>query len=81
MQVRVRLFASLRDAVGRAELMLDLPQGATAETAWATLVAAQPELAPRRPSLATAVNRRYGRFDAPLADGDELAFLPPVSGG
>ncbi|MCL4817908.1 MAG: molybdopterin converting factor subunit 1 [Vicinamibacteria bacterium] len=81
MQVRVRFFASLRDVAGRAEQVLELPAGATPESAWQALVAQRPELAPRRASLAAAVNRRYGRFDAPLADGDELAFLPPVSGG
>jgi molybdopterin converting factor subunit 1 len=81
MQVRVRFFASLRDVAGRAEQVLELPAGATPESAWQALVAQRPELAPRRASLAAAVNRRYGKFDAPLADGDELAFLPPVSGG
>ncbi len=81
MQVRVRFFASLRDVAGRAEQVLELPAGATPESAWQALVAERPELAPRRASLAAAVNRRYGKFDAPLADGDELAFLPPVSGG
>jgi molybdopterin converting factor subunit 1 len=81
MQVRVRFFASLRDVAGRAEQVLELPAGATPESAWQALVAERPELAPRRASLAAAVNRRYGKFDAPLSDGDELAFLPPVSGG
>lgn len=81
MEIRVRFFASLRDAAGRAEQRLELPAGATPQTAWEALCAERPELAPRRASLAAAVNRRYGPFDAPLADGDELAFLPPVSGG
>jgi molybdopterin converting factor subunit 1 len=77
----VRFFASLRDATGRAELDLELPDGATAEQAWHALAAQHPALAARRASLAAAVNRRYAPFDAPLSDGDELVFVPPVSGG
>jgi sulfur-carrier protein len=81
MRVRVRLFASLREAVGRAELDLELPTGATAQDAWNALAAEHPSLAPRRRHLAAAVNRRYQPFDAPLVDGDEVVFVPPVSGG
>jgi molybdopterin converting factor subunit 1 len=81
MRVRVRLFASLREAAGRDQLDLDLPEGATAEAAWARLVEAHPSLAARRASLAVAVNRAYQRFDAPLATGDEVVFIPPISGG
>jgi molybdopterin converting factor subunit 1 len=81
MRVRVRLFAALREAAGRAEVELDLPQGATPEDAWTALVASHPALAGRRGSLAAAVNRRYAPFDAPLSAGDEVVFVPPVSGG
>jgi molybdopterin synthase sulfur carrier subunit len=80
-RVRVRLFASLRESVGRDQLELDLPEGATAEDAWQRLVAECPTLAARRRSLSAAVNRRYLPFDSPLAAGDELVFIPPVSGG
>jgi molybdopterin converting factor subunit 1 len=81
MHVRVRLFASLREATGTADVHLDLPAGATAEEAWRQLVSAHPTLAPRRPSLAAAVNRRYATFETLLSEGDELVFVPPVSGG
>jgi molybdopterin converting factor subunit 1 len=81
MRLRVRLFASLREAAGAGEVELELPAGATAEDAWQALVARHPPLAPRRASLSAAVNRRYVAFDAPLAAGDELVFIPPVSGG
>ena len=81
MKVRVRLFAALREAVGRAEVDLDLPPAATAEDAWRTLVQDHSSLAPHRPHLAASVNRRYAPFDTPLAEGDEIAFIPPVSGG
>ena len=81
MKVRVRLFAALREAVGRAEVDLELPDGATAEDAWALLVLENPGLAERRKSLAASVNRRYSAFETPLAGGDEVVFIPPVSGG
>jgi len=81
MKIRVRLFASLREATGREELELELPEGATPEAAWERLVAEHPALAPRRRSLAVAVNRTYEGFDAPLAPGDEVVFIPPIAGG
>ena len=81
MRVRVRLFASLREAAGIELVELDLPDGSTAEDAWRRLAEAHPALADRRRSLAVAVNRRYARFGEPLAAGDEVVFVPPVSGG
>jgi sulfur-carrier protein len=79
--VRVRLFASLREAVGRGELSLELGEGACVADAWAALSERHPALVARRRSLAAAVNRRYADFDAPLRSGDEVVFVPPVSGG
>ena len=77
MKVRVRLFASLREAVAEAELELDLPEGATAEDGLARARrAGTRRLAGRRASLSAAVNRRYAAFDAPLADGDESSSSP-----
>ena len=81
MRVKVRLFASLRETAGVSELALELPPGATAEDAWGRLAQGFPALAPRRTSLAASVNRRYARFDSALQDGDEVVFIPPVSGG
>ncbi len=81
MRVHVRLFASLRETAGRAETELTLPAGATAEDAWRQLAEQHPALAERRPSLAASVNRRYASFETRLADGDEVVFIPPVSGG
>lgn len=63
------------------ELVLELPPGSTAEDAWARLARDVPALAPRRKSLAASVNRRYAPFHTALRDGDELVFIPPVSGG
>lgn len=81
MRVRVCLFAWLREAAGREEVELELAEGATAEDAWRQLATDYPALAGRRRSLAAAVNRSYAPFDTPLAAGDEVAFIPPVSGG
>jgi molybdopterin synthase sulfur carrier subunit len=81
MKVRIRLFASLREAMGQGEMEIDLPGAATAEDAWRHLALASPALRERRPGLLASINRRYAPFDSPLAEGDELVFIPPVSGG
>ena len=81
MRVRVRLFASLREAVGTSEVELDLADGSTAEDAWRSLAGTYADLAPRRARLTAAINRRYAPFDTALREGDELVFVPPVSGG
>jgi molybdopterin converting factor subunit 1 len=80
-RVHVRFFAGLRETVGRPDLQLDLPEGATPEDVWRRLAVDHPGLAARRASLSAAVNRRYSAFDAVLGDGDEVVFVPPVSGG
>ncbi len=74
--VRVRLFASLRELAGRREQALDLPDGATVADVWPALRLGAPP-----PGLAHAVNRGYVEHSAPLRDGDEVALIPPVSGG
>ncbi len=79
--MRVRLFAALREAAGRSDLAVELPEGSTPEDVFRRLAHEHPALEPKRKSLATAVNRRYARFDAPLREGDEVVFIPPVSGG
>jgi len=80
-RVHVRFFAALRETVGKPYLQLDLPEGATPEDVWRRVSADHPGLAGRRPSLSAAVNRRYSGFDAVLGEGDEVVFVPPVSGG
>jgi molybdopterin synthase catalytic subunit/molybdopterin converting factor small subunit len=76
MRVRVRLFAGLRERVGMGENELELPAGARARDVWDVL-----ELGPEPPGLAYAINRQYVDRDHGLEDGDELAIIPPVSGG
>jgi MoaE-MoaD fusion protein len=81
-RVHVRLFASARESVGSGELELELPHGATAAEALAELSgrAELPEVLDAE-RVALAVNREYADRDHRLADGDELAVIPPVSGG
>lgn len=78
MVVRVRLFAQLRERAGTNELALQLPEGARVRDALAAPAVAS--LAKGLP-LVLAVNREYAAEDAPLAADDELALIPPVSGG
>jgi molybdopterin converting factor subunit 1 len=80
-RVSVRLFARLRDLAGASELEREIPEGATVRAVWTALVGDFPALAPYAASMSCAVNADYARMDAPLHDGDEVAFLPPVSGG
>jgi molybdopterin converting factor subunit 1 len=77
----VRLFARLRDITGAGELTREAPAGASVGTVWSSLVTEFPELSAYERSISCAVNADYSRFTAAVADGDEIAFLPPVSGG
>jgi molybdopterin converting factor subunit 1 len=81
MRVTVRLFARLRDIAGAAELARDVTPGATIGTVWHQLADEYPELEPYGRSISSAVNADYARMDHVLGEGDEVAFLPPVSGG
>ena len=76
MRVTVRLFAGLRERAGAAELTLELPDGARVADA----LAGVRELTAGT-SVVMAVNREYADSDRVLAPGDELALIPPVSGG
>lgn len=80
-RVTVRLFARLKDIVGAGELSREASSDATAATVWRTLVNEFAELGDYETSISVAVNEEYARMDAPVANGDEVAFLPPVSGG
>ena len=81
MRVTVRLFARLRDIAGAGELARDAPAGANVGAVWTSLVSEFPELAAYEKSISCAVNADYSRFSAAVAERDEIAFLPPVSGG
>jgi molybdopterin converting factor subunit 1 len=81
MRVTVRLFARLRDIAGAPDLAREVPSGSTAADVWRTLVAEFPEMARYDSSISTAVNADYAKMTTALSDNDEIAFLPPVSGG
>jgi molybdopterin converting factor subunit 1 len=81
MRVTVRLFARLRDIVGAGEVAREAQDGATARQVWDALAADHPGLVPYGAVSSCAVNEEYAPFGTALKDGDEVAFLPPVSGG
>jgi molybdopterin converting factor subunit 1 len=81
MRVRVLLFASLRERAGASELALELPADATVAAVRSALIDRLPGLGKHLDRIAWAVNRSYAKPTTPLHDGDEVALLPPVSGG
>lgn len=80
MEVTVRCFATLRELAGD-RTTLTLPSGAILDDAWAALADRHPALRPHRPFVRAARNGAYAPWGALLQEGDQLAFLPPVSGG
>ena len=79
--VTIRAFAIYRERLGRAALELDLPAGATVASALAALAEANPSVSPFVEHTLVAVNQEYAESGQPLAHGDEVALIPPVSGG
>jgi molybdopterin synthase sulfur carrier subunit len=77
MKVRVQFFASLRERLGCSEASLDVAAGATVGDIWSQ---ATNGMSVSDNALA-AINMEYVGFDRQIADGDEVAFFPPVSGG
>jgi molybdopterin converting factor subunit 1 len=81
MRITVKLFARLRDLAGAGELMREVEAPATVQTVWKVLTAEMPSLAQYESTMSVAVNAEYAKMAATVRDGDEVAFLPPVSGG
>jgi len=81
MTVTVRLFAILRERAEASELRIELPNSATVAAAREALGERLPAIRDYLPRVAWAVNRAYVSLEAQLHDGDELAVIPPVSGG
>jgi len=81
MQVKVLFFGRLKEIAGRAEDSVELSDGARVEDLFARYGRQFPELEKFRPSVAASINQEYAEWTAALATGDEVAFLPPVSGG
>lgn len=81
MRVTALLFARLREQAGGDRFPLELPAGASVADAYATLAGDCPRLSPDHDTVRAAVNQDFTAWDAVLDEGDEVAFIPPVSGG
>jgi len=79
--IHVRLFAVVRERAGRDQMDLQLPVGATVAMAADALTQALPQVGPSLSRVAFAVNQHYAPRTLVLSDNDELAVIPPVSGG
>ncbi len=81
MRVRVLFFGKLKDIVGRGQEAAELRQGARLEELFEQYGKQFPELAKFKSSVVASINQEFAGWESPLAEGDEVAFLPPVSGG
>jgi molybdopterin converting factor subunit 1 len=81
MRVTAQLFARLREAAGQEYWTVDVAEGATVRDVWQRLVAERPDLKGFTRIVSCAVNMDFATFDTAVQANDELAFLPPVSGG
>lgn len=81
MQIRIRFFAIARERAGVSELMMDLADGSTVSDAAEMIRRRFPDLREVLPRCALALNRDYAPAETKLHENDELAIIPPVSGG
>ncbi len=81
MRIHLRFFAIVRDRAGLSESVLELAAGSTVEDVKAHLAISYPAIADFMPRIAFAVNQEYVPTTTELHDDDELALIPPVSGG
>jgi molybdopterin converting factor subunit 1 len=81
MTVKVLYFGRLKELSGTSEEVVEVREGALIEDLFARCSTARPELGKFRPSLVAARNREFVAWSTPLSAGDEVGFLPPVSGG
>ncbi|MEM0343881.1 MAG: molybdopterin converting factor subunit 1 [Thermoplasmata archaeon] len=81
MKLRVKLYASFREIVGAKEEELEVPPGTTVQSLLDSYVKRFPQMARYRDHIILSVNKEYGHPQKVLRDGDEVSFLPPVSGG
>jgi molybdopterin converting factor subunit 1 len=80
-RVKVLFFGRLKDLAGQAEDSVESADATTIEQLFALYSARHPELAKYRSSVVASRNQEFAAWDTPLRAGDEVAFLPPVSGG
>lgn len=81
MKVAVKLFAAVRDAIGQSEVAIEVPEGATVAKVRSALCVAYPQLRLLIERAMFAVDASYAQDDDILAEGVEVACIPPVSGG
>ena len=81
MQIRVLFFASLREKAKTSESTETVEPKTTVGDLWKQLCRKHDAITPMSPSVSFAVNKEYADRDTPLEDGDEVALIPPVSGG
>lgn len=81
MRVKVLFFGRLKEIVGRSEGSAEIADGASIEQLFAAFTICNPVLAQFRASLVASRNQEFAAWSTPLHAGDEVAFLPPVSGG
>jgi molybdopterin converting factor subunit 1 len=81
MRVTVQLFARLREIAGTDEWTCEVAAGASVADVWRALSSAHPGLAEFSTAVSAALNEDFASMTARVADGDSVAFLPPVSGG
>jgi len=81
LKIKVRFFASYREIAGRPEEVFELREGATLSTLISKVRSVYPKLTKLTDDLIVSVNKRYAKEDVVLKEGDEVALLPPVSGG
>ena len=80
-RVKVLFFGRLKEVAGHAEDAIELAETSTIEQLFSQYVSRLPELARYRSSLVASCNQEFAAWDTALHSGDEVAFLPPVSGG
>jgi len=80
-RVKVLFFGRLKELTGHAEDSLEITDAATIEQLFVLYAARHPELTKYRSSVVASRNQEFAAWDTPLRSGDEVAFLPPVSGG
>lgn len=79
--VEVLLFGAAADRAGTRKVQLEIEEDSTLAEIWPLLAERYPGLSSMRDTLAFAVNGEYARMDEPVGPDDEVAVLPPVSGG
>lgn len=79
--VKVLLFGAAADLAGRREFEVSVGADSSLDELWEEAIREYPRLSPMRGTLAFAINGEYAEKNATVSPGDEIAFLPPVSGG